>query len=248
MTSLRHFNPIATVITVVVLVGLAAAAIYRIEFETDIVATLPEGDPVIAAARDILRHHPGQDLVAVDLHLESGDTATLARVTRAVTQTMEASGLFERVGMQAVGDQMPALVNYLVRHLPILFSAEALEGRVAPLLAPDRIQARLAESLAQLATLQGIGQADLIARDPLALHHLLMAELARLAPTPGVRPFQGHLRSADGAHVLMVATPAQASTDTDFGRRLAAFFDDLQARLGVPGDRRPAATQTPVGA
>jgi uncharacterized protein len=134
MKSTPHFNPVATVVTVIVLALMAGVGIYRIDFETDIVATLPERDPVIAAARDILRHHPGQDLVAVDLYLESGGPTALAGITQAVETAMTESGLFKRVGMKAVGAQMPALIHYLVAHLPILFSHADLEDHVAPLL------------------------------------------------------------------------------------------------------------------
>ena len=106
---MRHFNPLATALTVIVLALMAGVGVYRITFETDIVATLPERDPVIAAARDILGHHPGQDLVAVDLYLETGGPIALAQVTREVEAAMTASKLFKRVGMKAVGDQMPEL-------------------------------------------------------------------------------------------------------------------------------------------
>ena len=102
----------------------------------------------------------------------------------------------------------------------------------------------------QLGSLEGIGQADLIARDPLALRNLLLAQLARLSPAPGVRPFQGHLISADGRHVLVVATPSQPSTDTKFARRLEAFFQtlpqQLQASDGSVDDA--GVIVTPVGA
>ncbi len=248
MTSTRHFNPLATVMTVIVLSLMAGVGIYRIDFETDIVATLPERDPVIAAARDILRHHPGQDLVAVDLYLESGGPAALAGITLAVETAMTDSGLFERVGMKALGEQMPALIHYLVEHLPILFSQADLEGHVAPLLTEAKIRDRLQSSLTQLASLEGIGQAEFIALDPLELRHLLLAQLARLAPAPGIRPFQGHMLSADQKHVLVVATPAQASTDTAVARQISAFFNDLQTRLASPEAPAPGVIVTPVGA
>jgi predicted exporter/SAM-dependent methyltransferase len=250
MRSPRHFSPVATVTTLIVLALMAGTGLYRIDFETDIVATLPERDPVIAAARDILRHHPGQDLVAVDLHLEKADPAGLARVTRKVTDAMADSGLFKRIGMQAVGEQMPALIHYLARHLPILFSAADLEGRVAPLLTEPRIRDLLASSVTQLASLEGIGQADLIARDPLALRNLLLAQLVRLSPAPGVRPFQGHLLSADGQHVLVVATPAQPSTDTAFARQIQTFLEALQERLRARSTDTAGrgVSITPVGA
>lgn len=248
MKSARQFNPLATAITVFVLALMTAAGLYRIEFETDIVATLPERDPVIAAARDILRHHPGQDLVAVDIYRDAGGTAALARITREVEAAMRASGLFQRVGMQAVGEQMPALIHYLTGHLPILFSRADLENRVAPLLTEAHIRQRLMKSLSQLSSLEGIGQADFIARDPLELRNLLLAQLARLAPAPGVRPFQGHMLSADGKHVMVVATPAETSTDTAFARRLKTFFDDLQESFGNNGTSTGDVVITTVGA
>jgi predicted exporter len=248
MTSTRHFNPWATAMTVIVLSLMAGVGIFRIDFETDIVATLPERDPVISAARDILRHHPGQDLVAVDLYLESGGPAALAGITHAVETAMTDSGLFERVGMKAVGEQMPALIHYLVDHLPILFSQADLECHVAPLLTEAKVRARLQNSLTQLASLEGIGQAEFIALDPLELRHLLLAQLARLAPAPGIRPFQGHMLSADQKHVLVVAKPAQASTDTVVARQIRAFFIDLQDRLQRPEEPAPGVVVTPVGA
>jgi uncharacterized protein len=248
MTSTRHFNPLATVMTVIVLSLMAGVGIYRIDFETDIVATLPERDPVISAARDILRHHPGQDLVAVDLYLESGGPTDLAAITREVETAMTGSGLFERVGMKAVGEQMPALIHYLVEHLPILFSQADLERHVAPLLTEAKVRDRLQNSLTQLASLEGIGQAEFIALDPLEFRHLLLAQLARLAPAPGIRPFQGHMLSADQKHVLVVATPAQPSTDTAVARQIKAFFNDLQDRLQHPEATDPGVVVTPVGA
>ena len=250
MTTGRHFNLLATAATLAVLALMALAAVYRIDFETDIVSTLPQRDPVIAAARDILRHHPGQDLIAVDLALDKEDPAELARITRAAAAAMEASGLFRRVGMQAVWDQMPALLQHVVRHLPMLFSAADLDGQVAPLLTASRVREQLEHNVHQLASLEGIGQADLIARDPLALRNLLLAQLARLSPAPGVRPFQGHLISADGRHVLVVASPSQPSTDTNFARRLEVFFSDLQTQLQASPTTAAGrgVVVTPVGA
>jgi len=248
MKPAQHFSPVATLLTVAVLTLMAAVGFYRIHFETDIVATLPERDPVIAAARDILRHHPGQDLVAVDLYVASGDTAVLARTIREVETAMTASGLFEQVGMKAVGEQMPALIHHLVRQMPILFTADELANRVEPLLSARQVRERLARSLDQLTSLEGIGQAGYIAWDPLELRHLLLARLARLAPVPGVRPFQGHMLSADGRHVMLVATPAEASTDTTVARRLRAFFEDLQDRYRPAGASSPDVVITPVGA
>jgi len=248
MKSTPHFNPVATLVTFIVLALMAGVGIYRIDFETDIVATLPERDPVIAAARDILRHHPGQDLVAVDLYLESGGAAALAGITQAVETAMTDSGLFERVGMKAVGAQMPALIHYLVPHLPILFSQADLEDHVAPLLTEARVRDRLQNSLTQLASLEGIGQAEFIALDPLELRNLLLAQLARLAPAPGIRPFQGHMLSADQKHVLVVATPRQASTDTAMARQISAFFSGLQDWLQSPEAPVAGVIVTPVGA
>jgi predicted exporter len=238
-----------TLLTVVVLGTMAAVGLQRIEIDSDVVASLPGNDPVIAASRSVIRHHPAQDRVVVDIHLTPPAPDRLVALGTRVTEAMQASGLFEQVGFGPTAAAMPAVLDHVVTHLPTLFSAQDLETRVRPLLTPETIAARLGDALTQLSELQGIGQAALIARDPLALRNSVLARLAHLTPARDIRFVGGHLLSGDGEHLLIVAKPAGSGTDTDFSRPARALFDELAQAM--PAWDAAAGHQiqlTPVGA
>ena len=97
-----------------------------------------------------------------------------------------------------------------------------LEAAVAPLLTAEKIRENLAAALSGLSGLEGIGQAELMARDPLNLRNLVLARMAGLIPVKNARFVKGQLMSGDGRHLLIIAEPAGPGTDTAFARRLEA--------------------------
>jgi predicted exporter len=245
----RFVNGRLALLTVVVLAAMAVVGLHRLEFDSDVVASLPESDPVIAASRSVIRHHPAQDRVVVDIALTPVAPERLVALGNRVTAAMQASGLFAQVGFGQTAAAMPAVLAHVVARMPTLFTARDLETRVRPHLTPEAVEARLQEALTQLGDLQGIGQAALIARDPLALRNSVLSRLAHLAPARDVRFVGGHLLSGDGTHLLIVAKPAGSGTDTAFSRKASALFDDLAREMPAWG---PAVDRevrlTPVGA
>ena len=47
--------------------GLFIAGVYRLQFSTDILATLPQNDPVLADARYVLMHNPAMEKIVIDI-------------------------------------------------------------------------------------------------------------------------------------------------------------------------------------
>jgi predicted exporter len=248
-TQSRRFNLPLALATVLALSTMGIVGWSRITIDNDIVATLPQKDPVIAAARDVIRHHPAQDRVVVDIEVVPADREALLAAGDRVAAALRASGLFAQVGLGDAAAGMPALMAHVADRLPQLFSARELEEAVAPRLAPEAVARRLADARDQLNRLESIGQAALIARDPLGLRLLVLKRLAALAPAPDLRFVGGHLLSADGRHLLITAKPAGSGTDTAFGRRARDLFDRLEADLAqeVGGGERQVHL-TPVGA
>ncbi len=107
----------------------------------------------------------------------------------------------------------------------------------------------MAEIHAGLLGLEGIGQQALIARDPLSLGGLVLKRLAPLVPAGDARIARGHLISADNRHLLVVASPAESSTATEFAARIMERIDAIAAELNrLHGPAGRAATLTAAGA
>lgn len=229
------------VFTLLVLVALLVIGLNRVRIDTDIVSTLPVDDAVISDARSVLAHHPMRDQIAIQISQPHDDPDRLVKAAERVARGLQQSGLFEPLGPAGMADLIPELVQQVVTHLPVLFSAEELERRVAPLLNAEYVGHRLATHLERLQQLEGIGQARWIAADPLELRNLVLARLAALAPSRQARVHRGQILSADGRHLLILAKPLASGTDTHFARKAAALMDQLALTL----NQAPSPTDAP---
>ena len=242
---LRWFLVIVVILAVM---GLFAAGIHRLHFDTDILTSLPQDDPVLADARYIIMHHPIHDRVVIDIEHTGGDMDALVEGANLVETKMRQSGLFKEVGMRHIGQLLPELIRHIIDHLPVLFSQKELEEDVRPLLTPENIRQSLQKNLSSLYHLEGIGQTALISADPLALRDLVLSRLSSLAPSQGARIHKGHLVSSDGRHILIIAEPSSSGMDTQFSRRVTALIDEIVDELHRKYGSGNTFTLTPVGA
>ena len=111
--------------------------------------------------------YPVHDQIAVDLALDEAAPDRLLALGQALEARMRVSGLFAQVGNQEWGDLLPELVAGLPERLPHLLGREELEREVAPRLEAQALSAQVAACARTLAGMEGIGQARLIAGDPL---------------------------------------------------------------------------------
>jgi uncharacterized protein len=237
------------IITLVVVTGLFAVGLSRLNIETDIVGFLPKGEPVISDALYIFKNHPIQDQLIIDVGLETENPDLLVECGRRIENLLRQSKLFEKVGLQDFQSLIPDLAFHILNHLPLLFSTEELQNQIQPLLDPLKIRKKIAAVQLSLSNLEGIGQAEFISRDPLGFKDIVMARLVHLAPTQSANIYQGQLISKDGRHLLVIAESAASGTDTVFARRAAALIDTITAEmehLYAKSGRR--ITLTPMGA
>jgi predicted exporter len=248
MTSERPNLPLLALVLLVA-AGLFAAGWHMIRIDTDIVSSLPQDDPVIRDAMHIFQHHPYQDQLTIDLALDEGTPDELVACALAAEAQLRASGLFKRVGMEDVAKVLPQLAQNVAERLPTLFTARELEERVGPLLAPTKVAERVAHLRQGLLQMDTIGQAGLLALDPLGLKDLVLARLIHLSPSPSAQLYKGHVLSADGRHALLTAVPKDAGTDGASARRLSDYLEQLgremQTRFAAQGR---TVRWTPVGA
>lgn len=247
--------PLAPRACLLLLLSLAAAAalswaaLTRLQVDTDIVHAMPRTEAVLRDAMTIFASHPVHDQIAVDLALDEAAPDRLLALGQALEARMRASGLFAQVGNQEWGDLLPELVAGLPERLPHLLGREELEREVAPRLEAQALTAQVAACARTLAGMEGIGQARLIAGDPLNLRELLLAKMAPLAPVRGAVLYRGALLSRDQKHLLVTARPRLPGSDTGQARALAAFFADVEAGLLAPLRAQGLNPQcTPMGA
>jgi len=222
--------PLVGVITVVLAV-LSILGSSRLVIETDILESLPHRDPVIRDARAVIERLPVQDRVVIDLSLAGEDRDALVEAAGLVEEALRKSGLFKSVGLEEFQSLMPALLTHVVENLPALYGERELEEQIAPLLEPERIRRAIAENLARLYDLEGIGQSELFARDPLALRNVALARLSGLAPGGSAQIYRGHLVSADGRHLLVIAELSSSGTDSVLAAKITGLIEKTSIAL-----------------
>jgi len=238
-------------LTLVLLVAAALFAIglYRIEIDTDIVSSLPQNDPVISDGLYIIKNHPIQDHLIIDISHQKDDLDILIECAELVEERLKRSGLFKSVGMKDAQNLIPDLLFYILSHLPVMFSESELKTKIEPLLNENKIQKKLTDIRNQLLNIESIGQAELILKDPLGLTELVMAKLAYLSPSQNVRIYKRQLISSDGKHLLLMANPITSSTETSFARQATELIHTLSLEVEQKySDSGYRFTLTPVGA
>lgn len=217
-----------------VVAGLFFIGFYRLKIDTDIIKTLPESDPVVSDAGYILMNHPAGDQVVIDIACESHDPDgpdALVEAGQFIEKKLMASGLFKSTGMKEIQNMIPELIFHIIKNLPVLFTEQDLKNRVKPLLEPKEVNNKLEENYSSLLNLDGIGQSELIAADPLGLRNIILAGLSHLFPSQNAKIYRGQLLSSDGRHLLLIARPIASGTDTTFAREATKLVKQISRML-----------------
>ncbi len=249
MKQTARFRLFRLLMTFGVLLVLFISGWYRLKIDTDIIDYLPRKDPAINDALEMFQNHPIQDRLVIDVGLPAVDLERLEGCAEIVEKRLAASGLFKQVGLQDFQHLIPELILQVADRLPLMFSADELTEEIAPLLSPAAIRQRMAAIRAGLMNLEGIGQAGLIEKDPLAFRNVVMAKLADLAPSRNARLYKGRLISSDRRHLLIIARPNFSGTDTYYARKLTELIDQIADEINRSNSRKNAPVSlTPVGA
>jgi predicted exporter/SAM-dependent methyltransferase len=244
-----RFRWFLMMIVILILGGLLLYEFLNVRLETDILASLPRHDPVLANAYRVIRHLPGQDRLIIDCEIRGGDRDALVAGGEMIEAGLKKSGLFRQVGMQQMQELIPELMTHITGHLPLLFDGPQLEKEIAPFLLPAQVRKSLAEDLKLLQGLEGIGQTGIIASDPLGIRNLVLARMAQLLPSKEARIYKGKLLSKDGAHLLVMAELSGTAMDTSYTRAIPPLLDQLTENLNRQYRSRGIDfVLTPVGA
>lgn len=237
------------VIVVAVIVGLLFLwESNHLKIETDILESLPQSDPVLASARQVISHLPIQDKVFIDLEQSSNDRDKLVRAASLLTDKLSKSGLFAKVGISDEASHFPELIGHVNGNLPSLLSASDLEQKIQPLLAPARIREVMAQNRQSLGELEGIGRAEMMAKDPLGFSGVILGQMSGMLPAGNAQLYSGQLLSADGRHALVIARIAGSGTDSAKAAQIEKLLEDCRQTLTAHADLKDQYILTPVGA
>jgi predicted exporter/trans-aconitate methyltransferase len=224
---------------IAVFLSTAVLGLTRLKISTDVSKSLPRHDKVIADALEIFANHPIHDQVAIDVAIDRSSPDVLVACSKLLQEKMAKSGLFAEIGMGNTAGMIPEVARQVAHHLPYLFSHQELEQSVAPRLTSEAIRERLADTVAKMASLEGIGQTSYIGIDPLGLKNLVLARLIHLAPSHKAKIYKENLISKDGKHLLLTARPVKAGSNTAAARRIAELFTaaghDLNKKFAPAG-------------
>lgn len=235
------------VLILLAVLGLFCIGISRLQFSTDLLATLPQNDPVLVDARHVLMHNPAMEKVIIDISSSARDAQDLTDCSAFVEDQLRSSGLFRQVGFEHMTSLMPGFFHYAVEALPFLFNDKELAETVAPMLTRDSVHKTLSANLAGLSSMESIGQAGLMQGDPLNLRNLVLSRMAGLIPGKNVRFVNGQIISGDGRHLLVIAEPVGKGSDTSFARKLDALIQKILIDVAGRYDADNGVTLTPVG-
>jgi len=230
------------------LVVLFLVGRYRLNIDTDILVSLPQDDPIVADGRYVIKRHPLQDRVVIDLGLRSTNTSQLFAGAEVVEKSLSESGLFKNVGLSHYQQLFPQLISYVTDNLPILLTDQDLKEKVGPLLTSKNIHKTLIQAYSNLTGLEGIGQASLLARDPLELRTIVLQRLSIFGSSQKGSLVKGQLLSPDQKHLLIIAEPVVSGYDTTIAQKITNLLEEINRKLNhqFPGDY--SFTMTPVGA
>jgi len=246
---MKSFNLRLFILVLLFIVVSTVTAILRLQMDTDIVRSLPANSVVVSDALDIFANHPIHDQIAVDVTLSLDDLEILVECGHFIEDEFTASGIFREVGNGEIAALIPDLALHVVANLPLLFGKAELESEIAPRLDTDFITTRLKESVQKLSSLEGIGQGQFIASDPLGFMEPIMAKMAMLAPLADAEIHKGFLLSPDRRHLLITARPNVSGTDTASAKQLAKLITSVEAKLNAKYKTVKAEViLTPVGA
>jgi predicted exporter/SAM-dependent methyltransferase len=235
--------------TLLSLAVMTVIGFHRLTFDADVVASMPQNDPVLKDARYIIRNHPAQDFIVIDIAAEKADPDRLVAAAAFIEKELTRSRLFSIVGTGHLQHLVPELLEHVAVNLPLLFTQKELVEDVAPLLQSACVREKMAANYLKLQAIDGIGHSRLIAMDPLGLSHLVMARLQHLSPANNAVFYRGHLMSKDRRHLLITVQPKGAGTDTEFARRVTRLMGAISEKLNKrPAGKETAISLTPMGA
>ena len=224
----RRYRAIFLVTAALVLV--ASLLVSQLEFDTDVLALLPQNDPAVEAFRDALETFGSVDYLLVVVRIPEG--ALLEPYEAFVGELGDR--LLELEHFLEVEYRLGDLEQMLETLLPTapLFLEPAQLEQLGSQLTDERLRRRAKELKRLVSTPQSLAAKNLIKLDPLGFSTLFLDRVTAARSGLSVDWSSGYLLSRDHRMLLMLAKPVKPPQDVDFSRQmLAALETEVEADL-----------------
>lgn len=201
----------------------------RIDLQEDILDMLPRNDRQVDDYRYALKKFRQIDRVYLDIGINVDDPDTLGRAADEVFAQFSTNQNFGRITYHIEAGGQGKVIEFLTGALPNLFTeadARALETK----LAPGEVREYLTVMRRKLAGPEGMVLKDVVAADPVGMSALVVAKALPLQTGFGdAQIVDGRITSGDGRHVLMMAEPSFASSDSKASAALVKEMERVVA-------------------
>ena len=240
-------------VLVVFLLFAAAAAVMarKLKMNEDFTDILPVSVPAIAEQIAALKHIPQAERLYLDVATATTNSGQLAAAAGQMAAALRRLPQLAEVRGEVNLADLGAAYSELQAQLPALLDASDL-ATLAPRLAPDALEKRLAWLKQTMIQPQGMMFKTVARDDPAGLGDTVSARLRDLQTVAGdARIVDGRITSADGCHVLISATPACRSSETgksavliaavlDAARTVESQFPAGAVKISLTGAHRAA--------
>lgn len=192
----------------------------RIDLQEDILDMLPRNDRQVDDYRYALGKFRQIDRVYLDVGISTDDPDTLGRAADEVFAQFSTNQNFGRITFHIDSGGQGKVVEFLTGALPNLFT-ENDARELAEKLQPEKIRDYLTLMRRKLAGPEGMVLKEVVAADPVGMSALVVAKALPLQTGfSDAQILDGRITSGDGRHVLMLAEPKFASSDSKASRAL----------------------------
>lgn len=203
-----------------VVVGASLALASRLRFDGDMLALLPQRDPVLNTYRETLELFGALEIFPVAVRIPEGVpidlyTGFADRVAAELARVEQFESIEHRFG-----DPEELLRSFLPKAL--LYLEAPQREAVAARLSTSALAERAAEVRGLLETPQALGLKSLLRLDPAGLAPLLLDRLGAGRGAQGVDWASGYFLSRDHRLLLILAKPTRQPQDIEFDRQLLA--------------------------
>lgn len=194
--------------------GVCLVISSRIDLEEDILAILPQRDPLVDEFRYAMRKFRQIDRVYLDVGINADDPDKLAAASDEMYSALSTNPAYLRIMYRfEVGGQQK-VIEYLTGALPNLFT-DADARLLAPKLEPAEVRGYLTTMRRKLSGPEGMVLKDVVAADPVGMSALVLAKVLPLQTGFGdAQIVDGRITSGDGRHALLMAEPKLPSANS----------------------------------